>query len=330
MCTNKKFDWTRTIKTNILLLRLVGLWPSGNENFAVNFYTVYAFISVIVIMGGNNFFQIMNIFFVYTDLEALASTIFITITNVQASVKMYFFIRNIGLVKKLIQLLNGPIFQPKSKQQINIVKPTLKLWKTVYVCFVAIVAVTTFIWSIVPLLNDFQSRQLPLAAWYPYNHTVSIFYELTYMYQTIGLWYLAVANVDMDTLIVALMMYVVAQCDILCSDLKNLTNKKFGSVNKQITDCVKHHKEILSFARDSNKFFEMIILGQFFTSTIVLASTMFQLTLVNPLSSEGLVRIMYASGVITQIFIYCWFGNEVEAKVRYPNIFFSLTRACKN
>ena len=247
MSTSKKFDWTHTIKTNILMLRLVGLWPNTNEKYAVNLYTVYAFISVVVIMGGNNFFQIMNIFFVYRHLEALASTIFITITYLQASIKIYFFIKNIALVKRLVQLLSGSSFGPKNEQQLNIVKPTMKIWETVYVWFFFIVAVTTFVWSIIPLKNTSQSKQLPLAAWYPYNNTISPLYELTYLYQTVGMWYFAVANVDMDTLIVALMMYIVAQCDILCSDLQNITNKNSCNVNKQITDCIRQHKEILRY-----------------------------------------------------------------------------------
>lgn len=37
---------------------------------------------------------------------------------------------------------------------------------------------------------------------------------------------------------------------------------------------------------------------------------------VNPFSNNGFVRLLYAVGIIMQIFIYCWFGNEVEIKVR--------------
>ena len=302
MCSNKNFDWTRTIRTNTLMLHLVGLWPNSNENYELNLYTIYAFISVVVIMGGNNFFQVMNIFFVYNDLEALASTVFITITYVQTSVKMCFFMQNIGLFKKLLRSLNGTELEPKNEDQIEIVKPSLKFWKTVHAWFFSTAAVTTFTWSVIPLLSKSQCKQLPLAAWYPYNHTISPLYELTYLYQTVGVWYLAVANIHMDTLMVALMMYIAAQCDILCHNFRNFTNsnKKLHDVNRQIIDCVKLHRGILrylywyilhtfckyetlifSFGQDSNKFFEMIIVLQFFTSTIILASTMFQLTLVS-------------------------------------------------
>jgi hypothetical protein len=78
----------------------------------------------------------------------------------------------------------------------------------------------------------------------------------------------------------------------------------------------------------------MIILGQFFTSTVVIALTMFQLTLVSfanfvifflsevifgkvdPFSSASLSYLSYVTAITAQIFLYCWFGNEVEFKVR--------------
>ena len=77
----------------------------------------------------------------------------------------------------------------------------------------------------------------------------------------------------------------------------------------------------------------MIVLGQFFTSTVVTALTMFQLTLVSliflaifvlilarwkvdPLSSASFSHMTYVTAITAQLFLYCWFGNEVEIKVR--------------
>jgi hypothetical protein len=90
-----------------------------------------------------------------------------------------------------------------------------------------------------------------------------------------------------------------------------------------------------SFAKDSNNVFNMIVLGQFATSTATLAMTMFQLTLVRtatlctvlltsrgqvePLSGEGIPFLLYLVGMTAEIFLYCWFGNEVEFRVSSPN-----------
>ncbi|RZB40795.1 7tm 6 domain containing protein, partial [Asbolus verrucosus] len=55
---------------------------------------------------------------------------------------------------------------------------------------------------------------------------------------------LALGDCNIDMLVSALMMFLGAQCDILCDDLKNL-GSVFSDFNKEIKRCVRHHKEIL-------------------------------------------------------------------------------------
>ncbi|RZC36703.1 7tm 6 domain containing protein, partial [Asbolus verrucosus] len=118
---------------------------------------------------------------------------------------------------------------------------------------------------------------LPFSAWYPYDTKISPLYEITYLYQIIGIWFLTVGAVNMDTLIAALMMYIATQCDILCDDLKNLHH----DFDRKLINCVKHHREIVA-----------------------------------PLSSASVSHLIYVTAITSQIFLYSWYGNEVEIKVR--------------
>ncbi|KAJ3663322.1 hypothetical protein Zmor_007613 [Zophobas morio] len=313
----EKFDSRQKIAVNILMLRLMGLWPEKHESYSPNLYTLYAFISVVGIIGSQNFFQTMNICFVYKDLEALAAGIFLTTTDVLVSVKMCIFIQNIKIVKKVILSLNDDEFQPKNNRQVEMLQSSLKFWKVMYMSYFALISTIATFWSILPILTgSVRNKQLPLDAWYFYDSTISPLYEITYVYQCVAIVFLAISTTSIDSLILVLMIYITGQCNNLCDSLTHLEANKKRNVHKRIIDCIKHHKKILSFALDSNRFFDKIILGQFVTSTTVLASTMFQLSLVNPFSTDGFIRIFYTVAVTTQIFIYCWFGNEVELKVR--------------
>ena len=238
------------------MLQSVGLWPKGNEIYKRNIYALYAVISTIVIMGGHNFFQVMNVFFVYNNLEALAGTIFITVTDVLASVKMYFFIQNVGVLKELMITLNSRLFQPKNFNQVELVRPDLNSWRFMYITFWIMTGTTVLIWSIFPFLdNSVKAKRLPFAAWYPYSTKMSPFYEITYLYQVIGIWYLTVANINMDTMIAGLMMYVGTQCDILCDNLRNLdrlTQAELGTnctINQKIIECVMHHRLLVRYVK---------------------------------------------------------------------------------
>ncbi|RZC36253.1 7tm 6 domain containing protein [Asbolus verrucosus] len=312
----EKFDWTVTIRPNMFILKLVGLWPEGNESYKFNLYTFYAIFCITIFVYGHNFTQALNILFVINDLEAVIGTIYISLTLSLAVIKTYYIIRNMKTLKQLMIIINSDIFQPKSEKQKKLVKSNLSEWKRFYVIFMTNCWNAVLLFSTFPILDkSVKEYRLPFMAWYPYNTKVSPSYEITYVYQCISLLFIATTNINIDTLIAALNMYIGAQCDILCDDLQNLQNDDPSSdIDEGLMKCITHHKKIMKFTSDSNKFFNWIVFVQFFASAVSIALSLFQLTVVTPFSNEFYTYAMYGVAVIVEIFIYCWFGNEVELK----------------
>ncbi|KAJ3663384.1 hypothetical protein Zmor_007659 [Zophobas morio] len=309
----ENFEWKSCIKLHLRVLRCLGLWPKNNDLYKLDLYTLYASVAALVILVGHNSCALINIFYVYNDLQALAKIVFVATTNLQATFKMYTFVRNIKTFKQLLAALNSDLFRPKTSQQFEIVKATLRTWRKAYAWFLTILCVIISMWSITPFLTGgVHHYQLPFDAWYPVEIKVSPNYEILYFYQLLCIWPISVGNIHVDSLFLAVMMYVKVQCEILCEELRTL--KDNANFNTELINCVKHHKAILRFAQESNTFFSVIALGQMATSTSVLALTMFQLSFVNPASGEGLGHILYITGISTQMHLYCWFGNTVEVK----------------
>ncbi|RZC36613.1 7tm 6 domain containing protein, partial [Asbolus verrucosus] len=218
-----------------------------------------------------------------------------------------------GILKQLMVTLNSDIFQPKSTKQRILVEPSLSFWKTIYKIFWSMAVSALFFWSVFPILDkSVKDYRLPFLAWYPYNTKVSPSYEITYVYQIASISFIAVVNSNIDTLIAALNMYIGTQFDILCDDFRNFHNFSQCaaiSVNDKFINCLLHHKKILSFAANTNNCFDWIIFLQFFTSAISIALTMFQLTVVVPLSNEFYSLLSFGNAILVEIFMYCWFGN---------------------
>ncbi|RZC39416.1 odorant receptor 46a, isoform B-like [Asbolus verrucosus] len=59
--------------------------------------------------------------------------------------------------------------------------------------------------------------------------TLILLYEVTYLYQVISIGFLAMAHLNMDTIISALMVYVGAQSDILCDNSSQIPYSAFES-----------------------------------------------------------------------------------------------------
>ncbi|KAJ3663588.1 hypothetical protein Zmor_007835 [Zophobas morio] len=313
---SEKFNWLLTVKTNIIMLKITGLWPQG-KTYKADFYSLYAVISVSLFLLLDVLSGLINMMFLLTDLQALTATICTMATKIVAVFKVYYFIKNIGTLKKLMDILMSDMFQPKNARQRDLVQPSLDEWKMVFWMLYITSSGAVFFFSSYPLVDGFfKEYRLPFAAWYPYNTNRSPIYELTYLYQVISITYIAIVNVDIDTLIAALNTFVGTQFDLLCDNLKTLQEKETEIllVRDKLIRCVRHHKEILSFAEKSNNFFNLIIFFQFFVSAVVLGLNLFQLTVVEPFSSEFYSFLSYENGTLVEIFMFCWFANEVTLK----------------
>ncbi|XP_063926002.1 odorant receptor Or1-like [Zophobas morio] len=311
MNVRKKFCWEITIQPNILLLKTFGFWPKDDEAFKLDFYAVRTIILVTIFFPVPLFTQATNLFFVLDDLVALTGIIYLLLTEILCTFKIYYIAKNMSMVKTVMTMLNDDLFQPRDINQVVMVQPNLDLWKTTYKVFMIMSVGGNLFWAAFPLL-DKEKNRLPFLAWYPYDTNISPFYEITYIHQVLTYTYVCFTHINIDTLIAAFNMYISCQFDILCDNLRKL---HFGdNVKANLVKCIKHHWLILRFAEKANQFFESIILIQFFISVVIVGVTLFQITIVVPFSTEFLFIAAYGVAIVTQIFMYCWFGNEVQVK----------------
>ena len=102
------------------------------------------------------------------------------------------------------------------------------------------------LFCLIPLVDGaFKEFRLPFWAWYPYETKISPNYELTYIYQVVSIAMLAATNLNMDTLMAALMMYVAIQCDFLSDNVKHVKNNEDSQFVNEFEYHVKHHQMIL-------------------------------------------------------------------------------------
>ena len=237
-----KFEWKSIVKFNILALKLIGLWPSEDDTYQRNFYSFYSATVLIVFVCGHNVFQTINVFLVLDDLEAFTATIFVTLTCIGGVLKAYSLIQNMDTLKKLFVTLRSEMFQPKISQ-MDLIQPSIRVWTLIYNSLCVMAALCAFFWTTYPILDKSEYR-LPFLAWYPFETSVSPNYELTYLYQIISVYYIEMVNFNIDALIAALNMFIGAQCDILCDNLRNLAEL---GLEENFVICIKHHKAILEY-----------------------------------------------------------------------------------
>jgi hypothetical protein len=204
----QRFDWKSTIKLNLVMMRIVGLWPRG-ESYRFDFYTVYALLSVNVFITGQVIFHTVDVFMVGRDLKNIIGALYMSLTETLLMVKLFSFIKNSRKLKELMRTLDSDAFQPKSAEQTRLVEPELHFWKRVHRAFALLVGNTVFLFISLPILSrSTKQHRLPVEAWYPFDTTKSPFYELTYFYQFLSILFRGLSSVSMDTFIAALNTYI--------------------------------------------------------------------------------------------------------------------------
>ncbi|XP_076223627.1 odorant receptor 10-like isoform X2 [Nomia melanderi] len=105
------------------------------------------------------------------------------------------------------------------------------------------------------------------------------------------------------------MLFIYGQLEILEYRLQNVPKSK----NQSAKECVCHHDCIYRFARNVNKIFQGIVSVQFLSSVGMMCFTLYRMTQVG-LGSKAVEMFMYALCMLTQIFYYCYHGDQVKQK----------------
>ncbi|XP_011694270.1 PREDICTED: putative odorant receptor 71a, partial [Wasmannia auropunctata] len=181
-----------------------------------------------------------------------------------------------------------------------------KLIETNTLYYMILVELTCASTAVASLLTDYRKEKLTFRAWLPFDYSSTALFHFTYFHQLISLTVGSVLHVACDGLICGLLLHICCQLEILSCRFKDIVHNP-----KILRDCVIQHNLLFKFAFILNKKFRFTITFQFIVSTLVVCFTLYQLT---KTSGKFVELGMYMSCMLTQIFLYCWYANEVKLK----------------
>jgi hypothetical protein len=207
-----KYDWKANIKMNILMLQVCGLWPKGDETYKPGIYALQATILLTVFLMGHMFCQVVKIYFIRDNLEAITGSFYVLLVEMLVVFKVYYLIKN------------------------------METFLTMSYCY-------NLFCVLFPLLDKTaEEKRLPFLAWYPYNTQISPFYQITYIHQIASVVFITTVHVNIDTLVAAINAFNGSQFDILCDNLRNLHNLTGSEdINDKLINCIEHHKQTLRY-----------------------------------------------------------------------------------
>nr|UTN00946.1 odorant receptor [Semanotus bifasciatus] len=325
-----RIDLKEIVSLNLRFLQAYGIvFPEFKSWKTRLWYVLKATIFLGIAYVGMLLSEIINMVLVFGDLEKMTEASFLALTHIIQTTKLFYIIRYRNKLNLLINNINRKEFQPKSLDQYSTLQNYIKESKIISTTFLTAGVATCCFWGLNPFTEG-GDVFLPLAGWYPFNTDRYPAFEITFAYQVIGSTINALSNISIDTLMSGLIMVVCAQLNILNDSLRNI--RKYAAaemdgndvdstgdlsvelqrkMNEKLVECVVHHRYILEFANEITFLFAKSILGQFVVSVVIICITLFEITLLPWGSLKFFSLILYQFCMLLEIFLLCYYGNEV-------------------
>ncbi|XP_018374335.1 PREDICTED: odorant receptor 46a-like [Trachymyrmex cornetzi] len=101
--------------------------------------------------------------------------------------------------------------------------------------------------------------------------------------------------------------------DDIVTLIDNLIEEPFKPLDPDEMKIRQQYDKMIRFAETVNVKFTKIIGFQFLSSMMIMCSNLYQVAKAT-LNSDHISLIMFTCCMLTEIFIYCWFGNQVKLK----------------
>ncbi|XP_072754208.1 uncharacterized protein [Anoplolepis gracilipes] len=279
-------------------------WTSLFKRTVYNIYRLYV-ISMLFFFSLAQFLDIINN---ADNADDMTNTLNMMLTSSAACCKIFIMWFLYERILNLINCLTEEPFAPLDPGEMEIRQQFDRITRNNTLRYTLLIETTVSFIALRSLLTDFKHRRLTYREWVPYDYSSFLLFCFTYAQQMTTTFHAAIVNIACDTLLCGFLVHVCCQIAILEYRLNKLTRNEIT-----LSYCVRHHDWIYKFARLVNIRFTYIIGFQFMASMIVICSNFYQLTK-SPLNADSISLIMYTSNILTQIFIYCWFGNKVKVK----------------
>ncbi|CAD6244775.1 GSCOCT00013467001.3-RA-CDS, partial [Cotesia congregata] len=292
-------------------------WSSTVKEQIYNIYTLIIGLTMIT------FFVSCTIDLFYTsNVELMVQNLSMTFTVFVAWSKLVLLKLKRSEVRNILRLLDRRLCRVEREEEAEIQFKHDKKAKDIVVTYFILVGCAVSFMTTASILDNLSARVLPFNGWFPFQHFNGSGFWIAYFHQSIAHFYVAMVGSAFDTVVWGVFIQNSNQLVILKSRLESFVriahrNKTSGTgdlsylrnwEHKFMKECIHHHWIILQLTND---LFSPIIFLQYSLSSLILCMSVQLLTKLAFGSPEFMFIVFYLSCMISQIFLFCWYANEV-------------------
>ncbi|KAF2887261.1 hypothetical protein ILUMI_18912 [Ignelater luminosus] len=301
-------------KMQCSMMTTTGVWPKENPSIYYKTKTVASWFFAIGLCVTMWMEALNDI----KDFAKLSEILYIMVTVTAYIIKLSVFTYRKQSFLNMIKFLEDPVFASYPDQADHFMAKTISSSTIIAKVYRYLVMCCVVLFFFYPILDN---KTLP----FPFPYDLGKYTPFMFGFQLIGAGYDAWNNSCIDTLCTSLMGIAAAQLDILCEKIIHIKEQIVPQGDSEISEetdkdtieklkqCVEHHLAIMLLVDYIEHIFTMGLFAQFIASVIVICNTLFHFVLIS-ISSQFFMLADYLMILLVQLFIYCWYGNEIIFK----------------
>ncbi|XP_023952804.2 odorant receptor 46a-like [Bicyclus anynana] len=321
---------TDCFNKNIKFWKILGIYPFDVK---WKFYEIYSNLFIFLFIFLYDGLMTINFYFLPRDLDHFVEEMIFYFTLLAVMSKAVTYMVAKKKIVKLLEILDSEMFHPETKKGMQIVtaakKFNVKYWKIV----ASVSYYSNLVHILTPLIAHIMTPVPLLLNSCSYSFLSEDFKEMfiypIYLYQAFGMHVNMLYNLNIDTFFLGLMIYVIAQLELLEEHLTNVTDEntyKAGTLRancihesddsvliKKLNKAIVHYESIYKYCSLIEDIFSITLFVQFSMASCIICVCLFRFTL--PATNEYYMFLAsYVTIMTMQIMVPCWFGTRIMDK----------------
>ncbi|XP_063827150.1 odorant receptor 94b-like [Ostrinia nubilalis] len=259
-------------------------------------------------------------------MDKLARVMFLLLCHVTSITKQLVFYMSADKIDEMISALDDPLYNQPAAWQRALLAATARSAGRLLRAYSGTAVVTCTLWIIFPILYYAQGLPVEFPFWTNLDHSKPTFFVILLMYSYYVTTLVGIANTTMDAFMGTVLYQCKTQLRILRMNLENLIERAttvvkensdeiFDKVlDKLFLECLEHYRQISETNRRLQDIFGTSILVQFGIGGWILCMAAYKMIGLNILSIEFASMTLFITCILTELFLYCYYGNEVTVE----------------
>ncbi|XP_030035689.2 odorant receptor 94a-like [Manduca sexta] len=262
------------------------------------------------------------------DMDKVARVMFLLLCHITSIAKQLVFYLDADRVEHLVTGLDDPLYNQQAGGARRLLEATAT-WASRFVrMYSGCAVVTCTLWIIFPVIYHLRGQQVEFPFWIGVDYSNSHWFAAVLLYSYYVTTLVGIANTTMDAFMATVLNQCKTQLTILRLNFKSLPERAAAAAGAgavcrarhdaalmtALLQCLAHYKHIVDTAGLLQRIFGTAILIQFAIGGWILCMAAYKIVSLSMLSIEFASMVLFTSCILTELFLYCYYGNEVTVE----------------